>query len=159
MANDTPADTTSLSIRLARPADADAVLALVDDAYGHYVARIGKPPAVMLDDYGRRIADNQAWVSEERGRIVGLLVLEDKPSHLLLDNVAVAPAMQGRGIGQSLIAFAECEARRRGFDEIQLYTHALMTENIALYGRLGFKQIRRVQEQGYDRIYMGKLVP
>ena len=31
----------------------------------------------MLDDYARRIADGQAWVLEDAGRIVGILVLEE----------------------------------------------------------------------------------
>ena len=59
----------------------------------------------------------------------------------------------------ALIDFAEAEARRRGFAEIQLYTHALMTENIALYRRIGFVETHRVSEKGYDRVYMSKRLP
>lgn len=143
-------------IRLAHADDANAVRALVADAYGHYIARIGKPPGPMLDDYDRRIAAHQAWVCEERGDVVGLIVLEEGPDGMLLDNVAVSPAAQGRGLGRALIAFAERETCRRGFDEIRLYTHALMEENIALYGRLGYTITGRVQEKGFDRVYMAK---
>jgi ribosomal protein S18 acetylase RimI-like enzyme len=143
-------------IRRAAPADADAMRRVVDAAYGHYIARIGKPPGPMLDDYARRIADRQAWVLEDDGRIVGILVLEQGPHGLLLDNVAVVPGSQGRGFGWTLIEFAEAEARRRGFDEIQLYTHALMSENIALYRRIGFVETHRAREKGYDRVYMTK---
>lgn len=146
----------SLSIRLAQPDDVDALRALVTEAYGHYVARIGKPPGPMIDDYARRIAAAQAWVGELDGILVGLVVLEERTDGILLDNVAVSPAMQGRGLGRALIAFAERESRRRGFAELRLYTHALMVENIALYGRLGFSEIGRVQEKGFDRIYMTK---
>jgi ribosomal protein S18 acetylase RimI-like enzyme len=141
-------------IRRAAPADADAMRGVVDAAYGHYIARIGKPPGPMLDDYARRIADRQAWVLEDDGRIVGILVLEQGPHGLLLDNVAVVPGSQGRGFGRTLIELAEAEARRRGFDEIQLYTHALMSENIALYRRIGFVETHRAREKGYDRVYM-----
>ena len=74
----------------------------------------------------------------------------------LLDNIAVLPECQGKGHGRVLIEFAEAEARRRGFQEIHLYTHALMTENIALYRRIGFVETRRVSEKGYDRVYMTK---
>ena len=38
--------------------------------------------------------------------------------------------------------------------EIHLYTHALMTENIALYRRIGFVETQRVSEKGYERVYM-----
>jgi hypothetical protein len=31
-----------------------------------------------------------------------------------------------------------------------------MVENIALYQRLGFVEIARVQEKGFDRVYMAK---
>ncbi len=125
-------------------------------AYQHYIARIGKPPGPMLDDYAQRIADGQAWVLEDAGRIVGILVLEETASGFLLDNIAVLPDCQGKGFGRALIEFAEAEARRRGFGESSLYTHALMTENIALYRRVGFVETHRVSEKGYDRVYMTK---
>ncbi len=146
-------------IRPARPEDADAIHQLVLDAYGHYVARLGKPPGPMLDDYARRVAAGQAWVLDEGGAFAGALVLEDAgDGTLLLDNVAVAPSAQGKGHGQALIAFAEAEARRRGCREVRLYANVLMTENLALYGRLGFRETGRVSEKGYERIYMAKAV-
>ncbi len=144
-------------IRPARLEDAPAVRQLVQDAYGHYVARMGKPPGPMLDDYDRRIADGHAWVLEDEGRLAGALVLEDIPGGvLLLDNVAVAPSAQGKGYGRALVAFAEVEARRRGHAEVRLYTHVLMRENLALYARLGFRETGRVSEKGYERVYMAK---
>ena len=143
-------------IRPARAGEHVAVSEVVHAAYRHYSARIGKPPGPMLDDYAQRVADDQVWVLEEAGLIVGILVLEETPSGFLLDNVAVLPDRQGKGYGRRLMAFAEAEARRRGFAAIQLYTHALMTENIALYRRLGFVETRRGNEKGYDRVYMTK---
>ena len=64
-------------IRTAKVADTDAIRRLVHDAYGHYVARIGKQPGPMLDDYAHRIADEQVWVLEDGGEPVGIIVLED----------------------------------------------------------------------------------
>jgi GNAT superfamily N-acetyltransferase len=143
-------------IRLASAEDVDPVRIVVDAAYGHYVARIGKPPGPMLDAYTTRIADRQVWVLEDDGQIVGILVLEQGPQGLLLDNIAVLPDRQGRGFGRALIEFAEAETLRRGFGEIHLYTHALMSENIALYRGIGFVETHRVNEKGYDRVYMTK---
>jgi ribosomal protein S18 acetylase RimI-like enzyme len=143
-------------IRAANATDVEAVRNVVGAAYDHYVARIGKPPGPMLDNYAKRIADRQTWVLEDDGRIVAILVLEQGPSGLLLDNIAVMPDSQGKGFGRALIGFAEAEARRLGFDEIHLYTHALMTENIALYQRIGFVETHRGSEKGYDRVYMTK---
>jgi ribosomal protein S18 acetylase RimI-like enzyme len=143
-------------IRPARPVEADTIRDIVHAAYRHYIPRIGKPPGPMLDDYMRRIDSNQAWVLEEAGHIIGVLVLEQTDEGFLLDNIAVAPHAQGSGCGRKLIAFAEAEGRRRGYGEIHLYTHALMTENQALYKRLGFVETRRVSEKGFDRVYMTK---
>ena len=143
-------------IRLARAGEDAAVRDVVHAAYCHYITRIGKPPGPMLDDYVRRIADGQTWVLCDDDRIVGILVLEETPAGFLLDNVAVLPEGQGKGYGRRLIEFAEAEARRRGFTEIVLYTHALMTENIALYRRVGFVETSRIREKGYDRVYMAK---
>lgn len=142
--------------RPARSDEADALSQLVADAYTHYIARMGKPPGPMLDDYARRIADGQAWVLEADHVIAGLIVLEDNGDTLLLDNVAVSPVAQGKGYGRILIAFAEEEALRRGHGALRLYTNVHMTENVTLYERLGFRQTERITEKGFERLYMAK---
>ena len=134
--------------------DADAVGALVREAYGRWVERFGRDPSPMHDDYGQRIADGQVWVLEAAGEIVGLVVLKDGPEALLIPNVAVAPLAQGRGHGRQLLAFAEKEATRRGYREIRLFVNALMIENIALYQHLGFVELARVENAGGDRTYL-----
>ena len=144
-------------LRTARPEDRVAVEAIVIAAYSIYVERIGKPPGPMLDDYAGLIAAGAVRVLEDPdGAVAAILVLLPKPDHLLLDNIAVRPDRQGRGLGRRLIAFAESEARRRGYAELRLYTHETMTENIALYTRLGFRETGRGQEAGYNRVFMTK---
>ena len=100
------------------------------------------------------------WVLDLDGDVVGLVVLKDGPEALLIPNLAVAPAAQGKGHGRRLITFAEKEAKRRGYGEIRLYVNALMVENIALYQHLGFVEIERVRDMGGNRVhvYMGKPV-
>jgi ribosomal protein S18 acetylase RimI-like enzyme len=139
-------------VRLAQPTEADAVRDLVREAYQHYVARLGREPGPMRGDDQRRITDGQVWVLDVEGQIMGVVVLKERPDGFLLDNIVVAPSAQGQGYGRQLIAFAEEEARRRGYDEIRLYTNELMTENIALYQRLGYVEIRRIDEDGYHRV-------
>ena len=39
---------------------------------------------------------------------------------------------------------------------LDLYTHALMVENIAWYRRRGYLEPARVREKGFDRVYMRK---
>ncbi len=153
---DAPSSPPAQSIRPATAADVTAVRDVVNSAYRSYIERIGRPPGPMLDDYPRRLAAGQVWVLTDGGGIVGILVLEEAPDGFLLDNIAIAPAAQGKGHGRALLEFAEAEAVRRGWREIRLYTNALMTENIALYKRIGYVETARVSEKGFDRVYMTK---
>ncbi len=76
--------------------------------------------------------------------------------HLLVHNVAVTPERQGEGIGRALLDFAADRARGLGLPELRLYTHEAMTENLALYERLGWQEYERRQENGFARVFMRK---
>ena len=115
-----------------------------------------KPPGPVLDDYTARVAKGEAFVLADADGIAGVLVLIEREDHLLLDNVAVDPARQGRGHGRRLVDFAEAEARRRGHPEIRLYTNEVMQENVGLYERLGYAVTGRGEEAGYRRVFMAK---
>lgn len=147
---------TDIAIRPARPGEAAAICELVRRAYAVYLPRIGREPGPMRDNYDRRVADGEAWVAESDGVIAGVLVLLLRKDHLLMDNVAIEPACQGRGLGKALIHFAEAEARRLGYGEIRLYTHETMVENISMYRRLGYEETGRGRQAGFDRVFMRK---
>lgn len=144
--------------RLARPDEAAALRDLVRTAYAPWVPVIGREPGPMGDDYAARIAAGQAWVVEGEGALLGALIIEDTPDGLLVDNVAVARAAQGTGLGRALMAFAEAEAARRGHLQAWLYTHEKMTTNIALYERLGFVETHRAEQSGFARVFMAKAI-
>lgn len=143
-------------IRPAEPADAAAIAACVTAAYSVYLDRMDKPPGPMLDDYEQIIADHRVFVLEGPEGLAGALVLIDQDGGLLLDNVAIHPDCQGRGLGRRLIAFAEDEARRLGHESLDLYSHVTMTESIALYVSLGYLEFDRRVVRSYDRVYMRK---
>jgi ribosomal protein S18 acetylase RimI-like enzyme len=143
-------------IRSARAEDATAITVCVTAAYRPYIARIGKPPGPMLDDYNEVIQQHRVLVLSEGTKLVGVLVLIKQNHSLLVDNIAVHPDYQGRGLGRRLMALAEEEARRLGFIAVTLYTNEQMTENIDLYKKLGYTETARVTEQGYHRVYMRK---
>jgi ribosomal protein S18 acetylase RimI-like enzyme len=146
------------TVSLACAGQEDAIRSLVRRAYALYVPRMGKEPGPMLDDYGARVAEGSAYVLECDNTLCGALVLLDYPDHLLLDNVAIDPAYQSRGLGRILIDFAEDEAQRRGYGEIRLYTHQTMTENASMYAALGYEETARGEQAGYDRVFMRKLL-
>ena len=142
--------------RPATAADAAAIARCVEAAYSPYIERIGEPPGPMLDDYTQVVRDRQVFVVESGGEIAGAVVLIEERGIILLDNVAVLPSRQGEGIGHRLMLLAEEEARRLGYESIDLYTHELMTENFALYARNGYEEVERRTERGFPRIYMRK---
>lgn len=143
--------------RAAVPDDAAGAAACVVAAYRHYVDRNGLVPLPMRQDYGEVIRDCDVTVVEHGGLIVALLVLDaGAPEGFLLDNVAVSPAHQGKGLGRCLLDYAEAEALRRGYDSIYLYAQEIMTENVALYERIGYVEYARRVELGLPRVYLRK---
>jgi ribosomal protein S18 acetylase RimI-like enzyme len=143
-------------IRPATIADVPAIVDIVNQAYRHYIARMGKLPGPMLDDYAARVLEGTVWVLEEGAVIAAIIVLLPASNYLLLDNIAVSPTRQGFGLGRRLLAFAEAEAMRRGYREIRLYTHETMVENQRLYASIGYVETGRGAEAGYDRVFMRK---
>ena len=89
-------------IRAATAADVSAITEIVDQAYRHYIARMGKPPGPMLHDYAARVLEGVVWVLEEGAAVAGIIVLLPTADYLLLDNIAVSPARQGLGLGRRL---------------------------------------------------------
>ena len=128
----------NFDLRIARPGDASAVRDLVRRAYVKYVARTGQESKPMTADYDHAVREHQLWILRQADALIAVLELIGESDHLLVENVAVDPDQQGSGIGRRLMAFAEREAERQGYDEIRLYTNAKFVENIALYGSIGY---------------------
>ena len=156
MAPQLPGHLAEYAARAAAPDDAPGAAACVTAAYHHYVERNGLVPVPMRQDYSEVIRDSQVTVVEHGCTIVAVLVLGVTDEGFLLDNVAVTPAHQGNGLGRWLLAYAESEARRQGFDSIYLYTQEMMTENLALYRRSGYEEYARRVEFGLHRVYLRK---
>jgi ribosomal protein S18 acetylase RimI-like enzyme len=147
---------SDISLRPATAADVPRLTELVGAAYGHYVERIGGPPRPMTDDYAEVVRDHEVVVAEDDGEIVGLVVLGVDDEGFFVDNVAVDPARQGRGVGRALLEHAEAAARDAGFDSIYLYTHERMVENLALYCRIGYIEYDRRLKGGARIVYLRK---
>jgi N-acetylglutamate synthase-like GNAT family acetyltransferase len=148
---------SDVKLRRADSADVHAVAACVQRAYARYADRLAYPPKPVLADYAVVVRETSTWLLESAdGECVGVLVLIEQPDHLLLDNVAVDPAWQKQGLGRRLLEFAEAEARRLGLSEVRLYTNALMTENRALYARIGYQEYDRREVNGRAAVFMRK---
>jgi NAD(P)-dependent dehydrogenase (short-subunit alcohol dehydrogenase family)/predicted GNAT family acetyltransferase len=144
------------SLRPATAEDVPRLTEVVRSAYGHYVERLGGPPRPLTDDYAEVVRRESVTVAERDGLPVGLVVLGVDDEGFFIDNVAVDPAQQGTGVGRALLEHAEVEARREGFDSIYLYTHELMSENLALYSRVGYVEYDRRRHGDASLVYLRK---
>ncbi|MBT6275142.1 MAG: GNAT family N-acetyltransferase [Chromatiales bacterium] len=149
---------TTWQLRLATTQDVAQITRCVTRAYEHYIERMGKPPGPMLADYAEIVAKHHVTVAQSCGVTGGVVVVMERPEGPLLDNVAVDPDAQGTGLGKRLIDSAESTALRLGASFIDLYTHESMVENVGLYMHLGYQETGRIEEKGYARIYMRKVL-
>lgn len=144
------------TVRRAVAADGPQMHQLAQAAYQHYVTRIGRLPAPMTADYASIASSGQAWVAEQHGRLIAVVVLESHPDHLLVENLAVHPDQQGAGVGSWLMTLAEDQAQLMGLPEVRLFTNAAMTENLEYYPRRGYRQTHRAKQDGYQRVFFSK---
>ena len=144
------------SLRRATNADADAVARVVDAAYEPYRPLIGRTPFPMLADYAQAIDEHEIWVLDGEGEIAGLIELVPRDDHLWIENVAIAPNWQGRGLGRRLLQHAEAEARRLGYAETRLLTNERYVDNIAMYTRYGYFETHRTPHLGTDLVHFRK---
>jgi len=130
-------------MRLARPEDLAAIVALTEAAYAPYNAILEAPPIPVTEDYAPRIANGEVWLLESGGEPAGVLTLERHEDHAMIFSVAVSPAFQGKGFGTKLLNHADQQTRLWGLPEIRLYTNAKMERNIALYLAYGYRETGR----------------
>ncbi|NIC06160.1 GNAT family N-acetyltransferase [Halomonas sp. DX6] len=118
--------------------------------------RIGREPAPMHADFASQIGQGSVDVAACVSKIAGFVVFYPAGDHILLENVAVLPAYSGRGIGRRLIEHVERAAREAGYGAVELYTNEAMTENLAMYPKLGYVEVGRRREAGFNRVFFRK---
>jgi len=129
----------TIELRRAGPADAPAIRQLTRDAYARWVQLIGREPKPMTADYDAALRNHRFDLLYVDGVLAGLIEMVDEGDTLLVENVAIAPALQRRGFGSKLMAHAEDIACAIGLYRIRLYTNKQFAGNIRLYWRLGYQ--------------------
>jgi GNAT superfamily N-acetyltransferase len=131
------------SFRRATSADASTVREITRAAYAKWVAVIGREPKPMTANYEQAVIDHVIDFLEEDGRPIALIEIIPESLHLLIENVAVLPDWQGRGVGSMLLGRAETIARSLQLNEMRLYSNAMFLTNISFYARRGFSEFLR----------------
>ena len=167
-------DKINITIRGGRQDDAPHLKRIAAEAYRQYLPRMPKPPAPMLADYAQYLAQHLAsgdcdacivLVAETSGEVkgetaasggvVGFAIIIKKSDGYWLENVAVGDGWRGQGVGGRLLKAVETALGGKA-EAYQLYTNAVMTENIAWYRRLGFEDLGEREDEGYTRRFFRK---
>jgi GNAT superfamily N-acetyltransferase len=129
---------SELEFRRAGEDDAERVRELTLAAYAKWVPVIGRRPKPMNADYDHAVRAHVIELAYLDGELAGVIELIPAADHLLLENLAVAPAHQKQGLGRRLMARVEALARGRGLKLVRLYTNKAFTSNLAFYHKLGY---------------------
>jgi ribosomal protein S18 acetylase RimI-like enzyme len=145
----------AFTIRTASAADHEAADAVARRAFAEYerdypdwipVLREGKPMSRIAEE-------GELLVAENDGRIVGCVgyippgrsrsaVFEKDWAALRF--MAVDPRSRGHGISRSLAEECARRAKRDGATHLALFTSPAMAIAIAMYKRMGFRFVRRI---------------
>ena len=148
----------ALELRRAVMADAPAIRRLTRDAYAKWVPVIGREPKPMTADYVAALRNHRIDLLHLDGKLAALIETILEVDHLLIENVAVSPTLQGRGLGRKLMAHAEQLAVSQGQTEIRLYTNKMFAENVQLYRKLGYRVDREEAFSGGIVVHMSKQI-
>ena len=74
-----------------------------------YAPQMGKP-VPMLADYRLMVVKITVHVAQVEPVIASLIVMVPRDDHWFVENIAVDPLFQGKGLGTKLMTFAESDA-------------------------------------------------
>lgn len=164
--------TASVVIRPARSDDAQAICDIYNegiedgDATLETRLRTGDEQRAWLESRSER---HPVVVAERAGPVVGwgsLNLFNPRPAydHVTEFSVYVARSSRGTGVGRSLLENLVESARVIGYHKMVLAAFDWNTAGVALYKRMGFRQVGIYREQGLlngrwvDTVIMEKLL-
>ncbi|MFB6549377.1 GNAT family N-acetyltransferase [Streptomyces sp. NPDC056405] len=140
-----------LTYRAATDADVDGIVALIESAYRGDSSRAGwtteadilqgqrTDPEGVLEVV--KSPDSRLLTVERDGGIVACCQLEHRGAHAYFGMFAVSPALQGEGLGKTIIAEAERWAREAwGVTEMHMTVISVREDLIAWYERRGYRR-------------------
>jgi GNAT superfamily N-acetyltransferase len=148
-------------VRHIRPSDAGEVLTVQRAAFVSEAQIYGNPstpPLVQtLEELEAELQDAGGYVALVGERIVGAIRTRESDGILLIGRIAIAPDLQGAGIGRRLLETAEAAST---CTEAELFTGSLSEANIRLYEECGYRESARVDgDDGTAQVFMRKRLP
>jgi putative acetyltransferase len=141
-----------LSLRPARDADADALIALIGSAYAEYPGCVldvdGEEPDLraIASAYARKGGAFWVAIDEAAGALVGSAgwlpsAAADRPGWVELRKLYVARAHRRRGLASVLCGRVEAEARGRGARGVELWSDTRFLDAHRFYAGRGYQQL------------------
>jgi predicted N-acetyltransferase YhbS len=152
---------SDVTIRPITPDDAGEVMTLQRAAFVQEAQIYGSVdmPALSqtLEAVVAELAGNDGCVAHIGARMVGAVRARRDGTLLLIGRIAIAPDVQGEGVGSQLLAAVEERGRQQGCTEAELFTGSLSEANLRLYAREGYAETQRVPSgDGIEEIYLRK---
>jgi GNAT superfamily N-acetyltransferase len=152
---------SDVDIRPISPDDAGEVMTLQRAAFVQEAQIYGSVdmPALSqtLDAVTAELTGNDGCVAHIGPRMVGAVRARHDGELLLIGRIAIAPDVQGEGVGSQLLAAVEQRGRELGCTEAELFTGSLSEANLRLYEREGYVESERVPTgDGIEEIYLRK---
>jgi GNAT superfamily N-acetyltransferase len=133
-----------IEIRLAESGDEGLIAGLLYDAFvGYkylYTEKAFDATILGIAKIKERIDSKTMWVALFKNVIRATLSLTPTNDELNVRSVAVSPIARRKGLGKALMIHAEGEARKMGFQQLDLTTTTFLFEAIRLYEDLGFER-------------------
>jgi N-acetylglutamate synthase-like GNAT family acetyltransferase len=145
-----------MRVRQGQLSDLRALRACIEAAFTPYVPRIGQRPAPLDTDFEPLLNEGRVWVAERDRQVVGTMVLVADGDTTEIRAVSVLPTCQRQGVGRTLLAHAETVARQAGHSRVRLYANAKLPELVLYYSGLGYTEVERRRDRGFDRVFMVK---
>lgn len=142
------------TIRKNLEADLAEMLAIVNDAAQAYRGVIPADrwhePYMPMNELVKEIAAGVVfWVAEEKGRMLGVMGIQDKGDVALMRHAYVAPAAQKKGVGTKLLRHVEGLTGK----PVLIGTWAAATWAIEFYRRNGFTVVPNAEKDRLLRKY------
>ncbi|PIK69019.1 GNAT family N-acetyltransferase [Methylobacterium frigidaeris] len=153
-----PAGRAPGTLRSATKEDVPRIEALVRAAYAKWIPVIGREPVPMIADYALAVRVNRFGLLERDGSLLALIETIPRADHLWVENLAVAPARRGQGLGRWMLQRAEDDGRALGHTMMRLVTNQAFAGNVEFYRRAGFAVEREEPFRGGVAVYLGKVL-
>ncbi|HET9221356.1 MAG TPA: GNAT family N-acetyltransferase [Roseiflexaceae bacterium] len=137
-------DQPSISIRLARASEAEAIASAILQSFVEYRASytpdgfaVTTPAA---DTIRGRLHEGPVWVARRQDVIVGTVSAAPKGAACYVRSMAIVPAARGLGLGRLLLERVEAFAASQGHTYLLLSTTPFLARAIRLYEQVGFRR-------------------